>query len=174
MRSGAFTKLAEIAAGDRAATQGQLKAIEILLDRGYGKAVDVQAHLHLMTAAGEVSSFGHLSPTLLTALARQLGGGHEPGDNASYVESTPHAKFNETLNSGESTPHIPYAKFDILSRLPRPTQVLTEGELVPSDDHLALRSALPEESVTPNTAETPANFVSAPVGTSDTLSVVGS
>lgn len=74
MRSEAMTKLTEIAAGTRLANPGQIEAIKLLMDRGYGKVVDVQTHLHLMAGAStqEQGGLSVLSADALTALARTL------------------------------------------------------------------------------------------------------
>ena len=69
-----WTIIGEIGEGKRVANPGQVEALKLLLDRGYGKVVDVQTHLHLMAGASEEEKSGLsvLSADALTALARSL------------------------------------------------------------------------------------------------------
>lgn len=71
----AWTRLKEIGAGEVEALPGQIEALKLLMDRGYGKVVDVQTHLHLMAGAADESERGGLralTASELTAMARQL------------------------------------------------------------------------------------------------------
>ncbi len=70
----AFAVLGSIADGTQTAQPGQIEAIKLLMDRGYGKVVDVTTHLHLMAGASteEKSGLSVLSADALTNLAKAL------------------------------------------------------------------------------------------------------
>lgn len=96
-----FNILSRIAENEEARASDRIRALEVILERGYGKALDVQALLHFHdgeTTAGQALG---LTPGLLTNLARQL--------QAQASATTPRAPDPSLIVDGQCTVSAPQA-----------------------------------------------------------------